>query len=202
MRKSPTLGIQLSPEEFDKLGVELCQTITMAEAARDALAPRWEKVTAYYNNEPLREGWKWLKRYRLQHFPLIQPKVDQLCAILTTSIFSQSRTFLARQAIGGARTMEVEDLVQFFIDQGFEGAVDQMAPVACNTNHAAIYAPFEVRSYSSSKEPVGFGFYGIAPGDFITYPSHARNLEECLVVGHKKTSVSYTHLTLPTIYSV
>lgn len=187
MTKNPTLGIQLSKEEFDNLGVDLCAMITSAEQARDALGPRWEKVTSYYNNEPLRDSWRWLKRYKLQHFPLIQPKVDQLCAVLTTSIFSQARTFLARQAIGGSRVQPVEDLLQFFLDQGFEDAVDQMAPVACNTNHGAIYVPFEVRSFQSGKEPVGFGFYGIAPGDFITYPSHARNLEECIAVGHRKT---------------
>lgn len=187
MRKSPDINIRLSAEQYKALGSEVCQVISMAEQARDQIAPRWKNVTAYYNNEPLKESWKWLKKFKLQHFPLTQPKIDQLCAILTTSIFSQERTLLARQAIGGSRFQPIEDLVQFFLDQGFEQAVDEMAPIASNTNHAAIYVPFEVRNFDYGKEPCGFGFYGIAPGDFIVYPSYCRSLDEAICVGHKKT---------------
>lgn len=179
--------VRLTDEQYKALGAEVCQVITAAEDARDAISPRWKQVTSYYNNEPLRESWKWLKRYKHQHFPLSQPKIDQLCAILTTSLFSQERTLLARQTVGDARVQPLEDLVQFFLDQGFETVVDEMAPVACNTNHAAIYVPFEVRDARYGREPAGFGFYGIAPGDFVVAPTYVRSLDEAILVGHKKT---------------
>lgn len=187
MRKNPDINVKLTDEQFKALGVEVCQVISAAEDARDAISPRWKQVTSYYNNEPIRETWKWLKRYRLQHFPLTQPKVDQLCAILTTSLFSQERTLMARQTIGGKRVEPLEDLIQFFLDQGFEQAVDEMAPVSCLTNHGALYVPFEVRNGQYGKEPCGFGFYGIAPGDFIVYPTYCRSLDDAVMVGHKKT---------------
>ena len=188
MRYKPELNVQLSDEQYQKVGTDLTEMIQSAETARDALAPRWKQVTAYYNNEPLKDRWWWLKKYKLQPFPLTQPKIDQLCAVLMTSIFSQDRTFVGRMPIGGGRLKPVEDIVQFFLSQGFEDAVDQMAPIACLTNHGAIYIPFEVRNFQYGKEPAGFGYYGIAPGDFVVYPVFSPDLDQALLVGHKKFS--------------
>lgn len=180
-----------------RLGDHLKEIVDAAQRGKQGLLDRWAKNQAYYDNQPEASNLPFVDA-PLVHHPLTQPKLDYLSATLTTTILNQSPVYLLGYERDGEAAKRAEQQLDFFLDEEFEGSIDEVSVGTGIRNHGFLRVTFEAAAQgflplarvkalppTGPFASVGLKFDFIPAEDMDIFPDTASNVEDAQYVGHR-----------------
>lgn len=167
-------------EKCKVLGRRIQEMVRLGESERAHLEPRWDALSRYYRGENYSRNFAPYEGSACFNVPMLQPKLDGLCAQICSAITSSRPYFMGYSDGGSSEDLnQAERTLQFFLERSsFSGKVREAAQLA------ALYGRGVLRASFDSVE-VGIKVDAIHPADFVCYPAASASIETAQCAGHR-----------------
>jgi hypothetical protein len=168
---------QLAPDQLKDIALRLQTIITSGLDQKSGLTERWRRSEEFYDNAPVSGDPQNSKMVRL-HEPFLQPRIDQLSAMVCGVVTKQEPYMLARDLKSGERSERLEQTLHFFWQRepaSFEKKARRASTIAAITNKAVWKLSWQsfdaTQAYQKAICEFGLTMEVIHPDHFVCVPA-------------------------------
>lgn len=164
-----------------ELGKRLCDMVQVAEDDRSTRRERWDRLRAFYNNEPIVDA-KATDDESDLHINVTQVKIDTLAGSVSGTMLGR-KPYLLAQTFGKAFDVPTrERILQAFLDKdGIAAAIRKVAPIAGWSNCGWIWSEWHNERQGPNRGP-GFVFSVCEPDEVVVYPTTVEHVWDARMV--------------------
>ena len=196
----PSTPMTRTKQDREELGAWLFERISAGQDAKGGLPTVWRQIEAFHRNEPPSEDTAPAHGMSPVHIPFLQPRIDMLCASVSTVVTKQIPYMLVEGIGDEAMSNRLERLIhRHWQVGGFDRAMREVTQHAAITNRGIWRVSFELQTshvlsensdqlqdaYEGDVRFSGLKIEGISPEDFVIAPAALDGIQSASLVGHR-----------------